>query len=348
MSLGGNGHLTPEHEEFRPDGKKSELDASSAGPHEHPAAGAEGLRGLSDAVLAELHWVASEGSPSLARHARIILARHEGRSLTEISRVLDVDRATVRRWLSRFERNGMQGLVHASRGRARKRRFNETIRDAVARLAMASPAAVGEGFSRWSLRRLRRHVTRRGIVGEISVEGLRQLLTGLPLPPEYWRRGGTPVGPLTDEVRRGLDQLAHATRPDVARRARVVLARSRGLSEAEVAAALDIGRSCVRRWLQRFERHGILGLQTARRPSRPVVFTADVRAAIIHHAQTAPRELGVTAPRWSLRTLRASLIRNGVVRNISVQHLRRVLAEAGVNLQADAAAPPVAQAQAQG
>jgi len=305
-----------------------------------------GSHSLPEAVLAELHWVASEGSPSLARHARIVLARHEGRSLTEIARILDVDRATVRRWLARFERGGMPGLIHASTGRIRKRRFNETIRDAVARLAMAAPAAVGEPFSRWSLRRLRRHVTRRGIVQDISVEGLRQLLTGLPLPPEYWRRGGTPIGPLGEDVRRGLEQLTHATRPDVARRARVVLARSRGLSEAEVAAALDVGRSCVRRWLQRFERHGILGLQTVRRTARPVVFTADVRAAIIRHAQRAPGELGVNVARWSLRSLRGSLIRNGIVRNISVQHLRRILAEAGVSLNPEAAAQPAARAQA--
>lgn len=324
----------------------SEVQAvGKSGPSVEEAAEESGS--LPEAVLAELHWVASEGSPSLARHARIVLARHEGRSLTEIARVLDVDRATVRRWLSRFERNGMQGLVHASRGRVRKRRFNETIRDAVARLAMASPDDVGESFNRWSLRRLRRHVTRRGIVKDISVEGLRHLLIGLPLPPEYWRRGGNPVGPLTEEVRRGLEQLANAGRPEVGRRARVVLARSRGLSEAEVAAALDIGRSCVRRWLQRFERHGILGLQTVRRPARPVVFTPDVRVAIVEHAQTPPSEVGANVSRWSLRTLRASLVRKGIVRNISVQHLRRVLAEAGVSLHPEAAvAQPAARAQA--
>ena len=37
---------------------------------------------MSDSTLAELHWLASEGSPSLSRHARIILARNEGRTLT--------------------------------------------------------------------------------------------------------------------------------------------------------------------------------------------------------------------------------------------------------------------------
>ncbi len=288
---------------------------------------------LLEDVRAELHWIASEGSPSLSRHARIILARSEGRSLSETAKILDVDRATVRRWLLRFERDGMRGLMHASTGKTRKRRFNDTVRDAIARFAMASPVSAGEPFNHWSLRRLRQHVLRRGIVQEVSVEGLRQLLHGLPLPDEYWRRGSDPVGPLSEEVQRGLEMLAQDTRAEVARRARVVLARSRGLSEIEVATALGVGRSCVRRWLQRFQRHGILGLQTAHRSSRPLVFTPDVRAAMVRYAQTRPAQLGAPEPRWSLRTLRNALIRHRVVRKISIQHLGRILTEAGVSLR---------------
>src|SRR5262249_36354434 len=273
---------------------------------------------LSESVLAELHWIASEGTPSLSRHARIVLARNEGRSLSEIAKVLDIDRATVRRWLWRFGRDGMRGLVHASTGKTRKRKFNDTVRDAVARIAMASPAALGEPFAHWSLRRLRTYAMRRGIVHDMSVEGLRQLLHGLPLPEEYWRSGAETIGPLSDDVRQGLEMLAQGSHSEVARRARVVLARSHGLSESEVATALGVGRSCVRRWLQRFQRHGILGLQTARRSSRPLVFTPEVRAAIARHARMNPQQLGMHADRWSLRGLRAALIRYRVVNKISI------------------------------
>jgi len=306
-------------------------DSDVKSPEEPPAPIRIG--NLSSEVLAELHWIASEGSPSLSRHARIILARNEGRPLSEIAHILDVDRATVRRWIIRFEKDGLRGLVHASTGKSRKRRFDDSIRDAVARLAMEAPDAVGESFAHWSLRRLRAHVIRRGIVREISVEGLRQLLRGLPLPEAYWHRGEEPVAPLSNEVERGLEVLIREARPEVARRARVVLARSRGLGEAEVASALGVGRSCVRRWLQRFQRHGILGLQMARRSSHPLVFTTDVRAAIVRHALMDPKEFGHPRPRWSLRTLRNVLIRQRVVRKISIQHLGRILAEAGVSLR---------------
>lgn len=291
-----------------------------------------GHAAISDDVLAELHWIASEGSPSLSRHARIILARHEGRSLSEIAHVLDVDRATVRRWLLRFEKLGLRGLVHASTGKARKRRFNDTVRDAVARLAMEPPPARGRAAGRWSLRRLRAEVIRRGIVRDMSVEGLRQLLKGLPLPEAHWRRAEEQIGPLEDEVRRGLEALAQASRPEVSRRARIILARNRGLSESEIATALRVGRNCVRRWLRRFQQHGMLGLQLARRPVQPLVFTAEVRSAIAAHARMRPEQLGFTGPEWSLRTLRAALIQQRVVPGISIQHLGRILAEAGVLL----------------
>jgi len=160
----------------------------------------------------------------------------------------------------------------------------------------------------------------------------------LPLPEEYWHRGGEPIAPLSEEVQQGIETLAQSPRPEVARRARVVLARSRGLSETEVATALGIGRSCVRRWLQRFERHGILGLQTVRRSSHPLVFTAEVRAAIVRHAQMSPQQLGHAGTHWSLRALRAVLIRQRVVKKISIQHLRRILAEGGVSLRSQATA----------
>ncbi len=331
---------TPPQSSSQVEPQRAEVPSTPAAPLQRSPAERSALP---ENVLAELNWIASEATPSLSRHARIVLARNEGRSLSEIAKVLDVDRATVRRWLLRFERDGLRGLVHASTGKARKRRFSDTVRDAVARLAMASPAESGEEFPHWSLRRLRAHLLRRGIVQEISVEGLRQLLRGLPLPDAYWRRGEEPLGPLSDEVARGLEGLAQGQRTEVARRARIVLARSRGLSETEVAAALSVGRSCVRRWLQRFERHGILGLQTVRRPSRPLVFTADVRAAIARHARMEPKHLGCQGTRWSLRSLRAALIRQRVVNKISVQHLRRILGEAGVTLhgQPKTPVPPI-------
>ncbi len=278
-------------------------------------------------VFAELQWLAGEGTPSTSRHARIVLLRHEGNSLSQISRILGIDRATARRWLSRFQRSGVAGLAHGSAGKARKRRFNDTIQDAVARVAMSSPIEVGESFSNWSLRRLRTHLVRRGVVRNISVETLRQLVRPLPLPEQYWQRDGSKGVVLSDEVRQGLENLTQHLNVEVGRRARIVLARSAGLNETEIATALGVGRNSVRRWTQRFQRHGILALQTARRRVAPTVFTPEIRLAIATYAGRSPSDVGIQRNTWSLRALRAALIRDRVVDKISIQHLRRILAD---------------------
>jgi len=289
--------------------------------------------GLSPEVVSELQQMAGKGNPSLSRHARIVLARHEGRRLSDIGAMLNVDRATVRRWLRRFEQHGVQGLIHASTGRSRKRRFNDAVRTAVARVALDSPAAAGEAFTHWSLRRLRAHLIAQHVIEEISVEGLRQLLRGVSLPATYWRRSDAPVAQLTPEARRELEDLVQQTAPDISRRARMVLSRVSGTSEGETAASFGVSRSCVRRWLTRFGQRGIQGFQAVRRPVHPLIFTPDIRSAIVQCAEIDPRALGFKRSRWSLRTLRSALIRQAVVQRISIQHLGRILGEAGVSLR---------------
>lgn len=295
---------------------------------------------LSPNVATELQRMAGRDNPSLSRHARIVLARSEGRRLSEIGAILDVDRATVRRWLKRFEQHGVAGLIHASTGRSRKRRFDDVVRAAVARVAVQSPSVAGEAFAHWSLRRLRTHLMTHKVVEEISVEGLRQLLRGVALPPAHWRRNDAPVGPLSEEAQRQLEQLMREASPEVARRARMVLARSSGSSEAEIATGFTVSRSCVRRWLTRFGQRGIAGLQVVRRPAHPLVFTPEIRSAIVRCAANDPRLLGFKRPRWSLRTLRSALIRQAVVQKISIQHLGRILSEAGVYLRNRETPPP--------
>ncbi len=290
---------------------------------------------MTPALEAELEWLAGEAPPNVARHARIVLGRAHGMSIPAVAAEVGVHPNTVRNCVRRFETHGLHGLLHAGAGKPKNIAFSDAIRDEIARVAMHSPANVNESHTRWSLRRLRAHLLRRGVVQEISVEGLRQLLRGLPLPPVYWRRTVRPAGPLNPEVRHALESLVHGPRRDRSLRAQIVLACSRGLNEAEIAAALHLGRATVRRWLRRFRRAGILGLHTL--PRRPL-FTHQVREAIVRSATSDPSSLGVNQPHWSLPTLQTALIRHRVVRTISVEYLRRILTAAGVQLRG---APPV-------
>ncbi len=284
---------------------------------------------LTTSLESELEWLAGEAPANVARHARIVLGRARGMSIPAVAAAVGVHPNTVRNCVRRFETHGLHGLLHAGIGKPKNIAFSESVRDEIARVAMHSPASANEPYAYWSLRRLRNHLYRRGVVQSISVEGLRQLLRGLPLPAAYWRRAGRPVGPLSGDMRRALESLVDGPRRDRSQRAQIVLASSRGLNESEIAAALHIGRATVRRWLRRFRRFGILGLHTL--PRTPV-FTPKVRHAIVRVASNDPRRYGVNQAQWTLRTLHAALLRHRVVRAITPEQVRWVLAESGVSL----------------
>jgi transposase len=287
---------------------------------------------LNPSLQAELEWLAGEGPPNVARHSRIVLGRMQGMSIPGVAASVGVHPNTVRNCLRRFEEHGLRGLVHASAGKPKNIAFSDAIRDEIARIAMHSPGHAGEPYTQWSLRRLRSHLLRRGLIKTISVEGLRQLLRGLPLPPSYWRRTARPLRALIPEMRRALERLAQGPRPDRAIRAQIVLASDRGLNEHEIASALHVSRLSVRRWLKRFRRQGILGLQTQ---PRGTIFSHQVRQAIVRVANSDPHRHGVTRPAWSLNSLQAALLRKRIVRSISLEYLRRILEEAGVSLRGE-------------
>jgi len=291
---------------------------------------------LTPAVRAELEWLAGEAPPNVARHARIVLGRASGMSTPAIAAAVGVHPNTVRNCVRRFESHGLRGLLHGSAGKPKNMAFSEAIRDEIARVAMHSPAHANEPYARWSLRRLQGHLLKRGVAQSISVEGLRQLLGGLPLPSAYWRRAAHPVAPLRTDLRHALESLANGPRADRSLRAQIVLASHRGLDETEVAVALHVGRAMVRRWLRRFRRAGILGLQTL--PRRPAL-THPVQQAIRQIAARNPRHYGVNRSTWTIESLRSVLVRQHVVRAISVEQLRSFL-ESSRATQRRVLAPP--------
>ncbi len=300
---------------------------------------------LTPAVLAELEWLAGEAPPTLARHARIVLGSAQGLSIPAVAQRVGVHPNSVRNCLRRFEISGVRGLGHGGAGKPKNIAFTDAVRDEIARVAMHSPAGAGEPFPYWSLRLLRAHLIGRGVAQTISVEGLRQLLRGLPLPQTYWRRPVSRVGPLSTEVRHALESLAKGPRADRRLRAQIVLASTQGLNEAEIASALRIGRGTVRRWLRRFRRAGILGLHTL--PRRPV-FAPEMRRAVVRVASSSPRSYGINRARWSLATLQTTLIKQRIVPAISVEHLRRVLTDARVSLRRPSVVAYPAQSPAVG
>lgn len=128
--------------------------------------------------------------------------------------------------------------------------------------------------------------------------------------------------PMRDELQR----IVRDGPPNLARRARIILARADGVSLTAIAGMVGLHRDSVRRWVIRFRNRGLSGLRhgNAGRPKN-VVFGESVRTEIRHRAGMDPRTLGEPFDNWSLYKLRDHLMRMGVVRSISVESLRLLL-----------------------
>ena len=109
------------------------------------------------------------------QRAQILLASASGMSAPQIAAVVRTDENQVRRVIHEFNMLGMDSLRPRAGG-GRPLTIDQPTRDRVVAIALACPCVHGEPLNRWSLRRLRRYLLRRRILGHISVEGLRQLL----------------------------------------------------------------------------------------------------------------------------------------------------------------------------
>lgn len=105
----------------------------------------------------------------------------------------------------------------------------------------------------------------------------------------------------------------HSAPQRMVRRWRIILLRSQGLSQQEVARQVGVNRPVVVTWERRFRDHGMEGLNEKRRPGRPPTISPEVRAAIISEATRPPA--GHT--QWSTRKMaKAKRVSNQTVHKL--------------------------------
>ena len=127
---------------------------------------------------------------------------------------------------------------------------------------------------------------------------------------------------LTDEQRRHLNGWAQSrTLPagDVFK-ARLILALADGQSYQVISKSLRTSAPTIARWKQRFEEHGLDGLDPRHQGSRPRVATAAVQAKVLKRVQKDPSD-GST--HWSCRKMAREL-------EISKSTIQRILATAAM------------------
>lgn len=87
------------------------------------------------------------------------------------------------------------------------------------------------------------------------------------------------------------------------RRARIILLSNQGYTATEIGAKLDCNDRTALKWIGRFNRYGIAGLEEGPREGRPRVYGPEDVGAVIQAALTPPRELELPFASWTLDRL---------------------------------------------
>lgn len=134
------------------------------------------VRELEEDEWAELEMMLERQDGDVpAQRLMIILLSAQGHKVQEVSREVNLHPINVRKWIHRFNADGMDGL-RSGKSPGRPPVFSEEQRNEIVALANSDPRKMGLPFSQWSLQRMRKYLVDNGIVEQISVETIRQVL----------------------------------------------------------------------------------------------------------------------------------------------------------------------------
>lgn len=117
------------------------------------------------------------------------------------------------------------------------------------------------------------------------------------------------VRTLTEEEAKEIQRLARSRTKPARRveRAQMIALSREGKTVPAIAQQLGVGQACVRRWIERFNAHGLRGLEDLPRPGKPPTYTPEQVGEVLLAALTKPEELGLPFASWTLDRLEAYL-----------------------------------------
>jgi len=134
----------------------------------------------------------------------------------------------------------------------------------------------------------------------------------------------------------GLEKLVarHATKQQVALRARIILQAAAEKNNAEIVRQLGISMDAVRLWRQRWLDLQPIALddlsveerlEDLPRPGTPPRLTADQICQIAQMACEKPEKSGRPISQWTGREIADEIMQRGIVERISTRHAARLL-----------------------
>jgi DNA-binding NtrC family response regulator/tetratricopeptide (TPR) repeat protein len=176
-----------------------------------------------------------------ARRAEVILLSSEGKAASEIGTAVGMHPTNVKKWIRRFNQEGVIGILVKKRGPqgGPRPQFSRGQINAIVDLAAVEPRSLGFSFKAWTPQKLATAAIERGIVEGISHVTVRQILKRQSSIVEDARRNGDLKG--NDHLEMGKADLSKARYESAAGHFRAALA-SDGLSaddEAIIRAMLS-------------------------------------------------------------------------------------------------------------
>ena len=150
-------------------------------------------------------------------------------------------------------------------------------------------------------------------------------------------KGPKPPGVnLSDAEQQALEKLikAHSTEQQLVPRARIVLAASQGLNNAQIARELRITTDTARQWRDRWLTLQAIPLadlsvadrlQDRYRSGKPSAISADQLCQITALACEKPAESARPISQWTGREIADEIMKRGILAQISPRHAARLL-----------------------
>lgn len=116
-----------------------------------------------------------------------------------------------------------------------------------------------------------------------------------------------------------------SSEPQQRRRAEILVLYATGMTATAIAEIVGVHLNTVSRVLQLFKRRGLAAVTGLRHGGAPRQINSRQAARIRHLADRSPSQQGLPYGRWSLAKLRDYVVRQRIVKQISREHLRRLL-----------------------
>lgn len=105
----------------------------------------------------------------------IILSGIHRFRISEISKILNFHPKNIRKWIHKFNKNGLDAVISAPKV-GKKKKFSPEIKEKIYEIIMKSPRKFGYRFTHWTLHRIKDHLEKNRLVNRISHETIRRIL----------------------------------------------------------------------------------------------------------------------------------------------------------------------------